>query len=256
MLWFKHDSDASTDAKLKKLIIRHGTDGYAIYFHCLELIMSDVSEKNITFVLEHDSEIIADNLKIRGDLNVSAIEKVEQIMITIIDLGLFERVDNHIRCLQLLKRMDVSMTSSPTFRRLIQQAKDTHISCQHHDTVMIPSCQTRQEKTRKEKNKEDALKLQVKISYDGFRNVFLTEKEYQTLITDYGHTNTLKILNCLDSYKESSGKKYKSDMGAIRSWVLDKLKLQKRQSAAGCPKCGLAPFVVVCKCGYAQGDEL
>jgi len=56
MRWFKHDTDASSDAKIKKLLIRHGAVGYAIYFHCLELIASDICETNITFELEHDSE--------------------------------------------------------------------------------------------------------------------------------------------------------------------------------------------------------
>jgi len=95
-----------------------------------------------------------------------------------------------------------------------------------------------------------------KQSYEGFNHVTLTEEEYQGLIRDYGQSNTTKILDCLDAHKESVGKTYKSDRAAIRKWVIGALKLQKRQSASGCPKCGLAPFVVVCKCGYAQGDEL
>ena len=32
MKWFKHDTDASNDAKLKKLILKYGAEGYAIYF--------------------------------------------------------------------------------------------------------------------------------------------------------------------------------------------------------------------------------
>ena len=83
MKWFKHDSDASSDAKIKKLIIRHGAVGYAVYFHCIELITSSISENNLTFELEHDSEIIADNLKIIGDSTKSGMEIVENIMKTI-----------------------------------------------------------------------------------------------------------------------------------------------------------------------------
>jgi len=77
MKWFKHDSDASSDAKIKKLVIRHGAIGYAVYFHCLELIAGNVSNDNITFELEHDSEIIADNLRIKGTAEKSGVQVVE-----------------------------------------------------------------------------------------------------------------------------------------------------------------------------------
>lgn len=155
MKWYKHDSDASSDAKVKKLLLRHGAVGYAIYFHCLELIMSDFSETNITFELEHDAEIIADNLKIHGDTNESGINIVNRVMHYIIELGLFENHDGRITCMKLLKRLDTSMTSNPGLRKLIADAKGTNgkvmiESCPSHDAVMIESCQTRLDQTRLE----------------------------------------------------------------------------------------------------------
>ena len=67
MQWFKHDTDATQDAKIKKLLIRFGAIGYAIYFHCLALLAAETSDNNLTFELEHDSEIIASNLFIKDD---------------------------------------------------------------------------------------------------------------------------------------------------------------------------------------------
>ena len=134
MQWFKHDTTATSDAKIRKLIIRYGAVGYAIYFHCLELIACDTSEANLTFELEHDSEIIADNLKIKGTANQSAIEVVEEIMRFCIDLNLFDEKDSRVFCFKLLKRLDTSMTSNPKMRQMIQSAK------QNHDAVMIGSC--------------------------------------------------------------------------------------------------------------------
>ena len=124
MKWFKHDSDATTDAKLKKLIIRHGAVGYAVYFHCLELIASDISETNITFELEHDSEVIADNLHIGGTSEKSGIAIVEEIMMTITDLGLFECDNNRITCMKLAKRLDQSMTGNKAMRQVIASVKN------------------------------------------------------------------------------------------------------------------------------------
>ena len=140
MQWFKHDSDAFTDAKIKKLIIRYGAIGYAVYFHCLELIASDISETNLTFELEHDSEIIADDLRIQGTKDMSAIDIVNNIMRYIVELGLFEASQDHIFCFKLLKRIDTSMTSNVKFREMITEYKARLNKAQNHDEIMIVSC--------------------------------------------------------------------------------------------------------------------
>jgi len=136
--WFQHDADSTQDAKIKKLLIRHGAIGYAVYFHCLELIIGDVCETNITFELEHDSEIIADNLKIQGTGDKSGRDIVEDIMRTIVDLGLFTNENGHIFCYKLLKRINMSMTSNKGLREAIATAKeDNHDEIMtHHDNVM------------------------------------------------------------------------------------------------------------------------
>jgi hypothetical protein len=169
MQWFKHDTGATQDAKIRKLILRYGVTGYGIYFHCLELIAGSISESNITFELEHDSEIIADDLKITGDANKSGVQIVEEVMKYIVSLGLFEESNGHIFCFKLLKRLDVSMTSNAKFRKLITYAKkekdkieigdDVEESENSHDTVMIESCYSHdtimQDKNRIDKNRID-----------------------------------------------------------------------------------------------------
>lgn len=135
MNWFKHDTDATQDAKIKKLLIRFGAIGYAIYFHCLELIAAETSDNNLTFELEHDSEIIASNLFIKDETGKSGVEIVEDIMRYIVNLGLFQEAGGRIFCFKLLKRLDASMTSNPRFRAMIASAKG-----ENHDTVMTPSC--------------------------------------------------------------------------------------------------------------------
>ena len=155
--WFKHDTDAAQDAKVKKLLLRHGAIGYAVYFHCIELIVSDINESNITFELEHDSEIIADNLKIKGTADKSGIQIVEEIMRYIIELGLFQENNNHIFCFQVLKRLDCSMTSNTNMRELIVDAKKNNSvmmqSCNYHDIIMLE--EKRKEKKKREKKRID-----------------------------------------------------------------------------------------------------
>jgi len=160
MKWFPHDTDATQDAKIRKLLIKHGAVGYAIYFHCLELIAAEISESNLTFELEHDSEIIADNLHIKGTADKSGIDIVQEIMRTILSLNLFEQSEGRIFCFKLLKRVNTSMTSNERFREMITTAKAKYHDAVmiNHDAVMLPSCKTRLDNTKKNNTMPDGKK--------------------------------------------------------------------------------------------------
>ena len=99
MKWFKHDSDASNDAKLRKLRHKYGSNGYAIYWYCLELVAGNVEKHNLPFELEHDAELIADDFKLSTEL-------VEEMMRYMVNLGLFENNEGFITCLKMASRTD------------------------------------------------------------------------------------------------------------------------------------------------------
>lgn len=147
MRWFKHDADANSDAKLKRVRIKYGLEGYGLYWYCLELIAGDVSKDKITFELEHDSEIIAHDTGIHY-------QRVQEMMTFMVNLGLFQRVGGVIRCIKMAQRIDQSMTSNPEMRRIIERFKDdSHDgvmveSCVGHDGVMTESAKPMQDKTR------------------------------------------------------------------------------------------------------------
>ena len=228
MDWFKHDTKASFDAKVKKLIIRHGAVGYAVYFHCLELIMADVSKTNITFELEHDSEIIADNLKIIGTNNEAGVDIVNRIMRTIIELNLFECSQNRIFCLKLLDRLDSSMTSNSKFRAKITELKDLRDkntnkvmipSWQHHDTVMQE--ENKNKKSEEEKESEEnqkapssPLESLMKLWNDsGLPNcgmIFNLSNPNACLdgINGFGEEYTSEAIRNLSKHKAEIGQKY------------------------------------------------
>jgi hypothetical protein len=138
MRWFKHDTDAHSDAKLQKLRIRYGAEGYGIYWYCLELIAGNIDQHNLTFELEHDAEIIAHAFSIH-------IDSVQEIMAYMCDLGLFESQEGIITCLKLAKRLDQSMTSNTQFRQALSDLNRTD-----HDGVMTESCKKRIEENRRE----------------------------------------------------------------------------------------------------------
>ena len=126
MHWFKHDADASQDAKLQNVLLDYGLEGYGLYWYCLELIVGKIDVDNITFELEHDARIIARNTG-------STAQKVEEMMRYFVAQGLFESsASGNVTCLKLAKRLDKSMTSNVKMRELIDKVRD-----KNHDAVMI-----------------------------------------------------------------------------------------------------------------------
>ena len=99
MRWLKHDATANLDAKLKKLRLKYGMEGYGVYWYCLELIAGAVQQHNLTFALEHDSEILAADTGIHP-------ERIEDMMNYMVDLGLFENRDGTITCKKMASRCD------------------------------------------------------------------------------------------------------------------------------------------------------
>ena len=217
MDWYKHDSSATQDAKIRKLLMfservaGSGVYGYAIYFHCLELITGDLSANNITFQLEHDSEIIADTLRIRGTGDKSGREIVEEIMRYMIDLHLFEHGNGRIICTKLLKRLDASMTSNPRMRDFITKAK------QHHDGVMTGSCKNRIEENRiEEKREEDTKERHPKTGAP------MNRTTYDSLVTDYGKVLVDDYFERIADYCETKKGRltyYKDHAHACRNWL-------------------------------------
>lgn len=99
MKWFKHDACAGMDAKLKKLRLRYGLEGYGLYWYLLECIARTVEPHNLTYELEEDSEVLA------AELNMNR-EQVEEMMVFMVDLSLFENTDGIVTCLKMRERSD------------------------------------------------------------------------------------------------------------------------------------------------------
>lgn len=160
MKWFKHDTSAHLDAKLQKLRIKHGLEGYGLYFYCLELIAMNIDEHNLTFELEHDSEIIAFNTGLHY-------ERVQEIISDMVRLELFENNNGQITCFKLAARLDQSMTSNSKMRNLIAQIKQNHDGVMtgsglNHDEVMTESCKKRGEEKRGEEKRSNKAKTKSK----------------------------------------------------------------------------------------------
>ena len=148
MKWYKHDSNANCDAKLRRVRLKYGMEGYGLYWYCLELIAQNVEKHNLSFELEHDAEIIAADTGIHHEL-------VQEMMTFMIELGLFENKGGIITCMSMLKRLDQSMTSNPEMRKLIAQAKKSHDLVMTNSDFVMPDKNRRDEKRRDEKRRDE-----------------------------------------------------------------------------------------------------
>lgn len=121
MRWFKHQTAAHSDVKLKKLILRQGMAAYGLYWYCLELIGKDVSESKLTFEIEEDSELLAHGTGMTR-------EQVESAMHAMVDLGLFTNVEGRVFCVNMLRYIDASMFKAGKIRESFQEHKDKILS--------------------------------------------------------------------------------------------------------------------------------
>lgn len=157
MRWFKHDSDAGIDVKLKRVRMKYGMEGYGLYWHCLESIARGIDENKFTFELEDDAEIIAHDTGIHHQL-------VQEMMVFMVNLGLFEEAGGRITCLKMLRRLDQSMISNPKLREVIKTAKQNHDPlAKNHDAIMTASAKPMQEENRIEENRKEYIQPLVDV---------------------------------------------------------------------------------------------
>ena len=69
---------------------------------------------------------------------------------------------------------------------------------------------------------EQQRKIEKAKKYNYADYVTLTRDEYAKLCTEYGEEAAKAMIDILNNYKGSKGKKYKSDYLTIRGWVKDK----------------------------------
>ena len=160
MRWFKHDSDANRDAKLQKVVIKYGLEGYGLYWYCIELIAGNIDTHNLTFELEHDSELLSHHTNIHQ-------ERLEEMMEYFVRIGLFESANGVITCLKIAKRLDQSMTSNKDLRKkiaVVHQLLPNRGINNNHDSVMTQSCQSHDKVMQEEKRIEEIRRDKKKTS--------------------------------------------------------------------------------------------
>lgn len=82
-------------------------------------------------------------------------------------------------------------------------------------------------------SKEPAAPSKVKHKHGEYGHVLLTEQELEKLNGEYGASLVTDAVRYLDEYVEMKGYKHKSSYLAIRKWVIDAVK-RERKEKSGC----------------------
>jgi len=225
MKWFKHDASAMADAKLKRVKMKYGMQGYGLYWYCLELIAQNVDKHNLTFELEHDAEIIALDTGIHQEL-------VEEMMKYMIQIDLFESSGGRIYCLKMATRTDEYT------QKIINSAQNINkLSRQTPDIIPIKSreCPTGsriksdliEEKEEKEE-KEESIKpgrftpptLEEVTSYCKERCNFVDPEKfidhYESSNWFRGKTKIKDWKACVRTWEKSSQQEKNTE---VQSWI-------------------------------------
>lgn len=193
MQWFKHDSSANQDVKIKKLRRKHGLVGYGLYWYIIERIQGELSLTNTSLSLEDDAEVIA------LDWGVSE-QEIQSVMDTMLSLKLFNtNQQGQLVCPSMAKRLDASMASGDKMRKLIAALKHEHSNGNHTptmdepvkspDSVMAVSCK----KEKKDKNRIDKNILDESVH---------TTSEQTDIITNHQPPQA-KEVNQVDVFKRA-----------------------------------------------------
>jgi len=94
-------------------------------------------------------------------------------------------------------------------------------SSQQNDQPTTNDRPTTDQPTTTNKNDKNDKNDKKYIIYGSFKNVKLTEKEYNRLVNELGEENVKRIIEFYSSYKEEKGYKTKSDNLSIRRWAID-----------------------------------
>lgn len=110
------------------------------------------------------------------------------------------------------------------------------ISQRSHNDNQTLTHPNKNDKNKKNDNNEKNIETEVSIKSEKKQkikfsdHVSLTQDEYSKLVEDYTESGAKRMIEILNNYKGSSGKKYKSDYLAILNWVVNRYNDEKKKN--------------------------
>jgi hypothetical protein len=209
--YFSHDYNARNDEKIKRLIRKHGMIGYGIFWSIVEDLYNNAN------ALRTDYDGIAYDLRSDSEIVASVVN----------DFDLFIFSGDFFGSNSVQERLDQRNNKSESARKSASYRWDN-----------ANALQTQSEGNAKKERKGKEIKgKEIKIKYKD--NIFLSEKENEKLVSEYGEDVVRKCYDFLSSYKVEKSYSTKSDYLTIRRWVLDAVNKPNKTTS---PKNSINPY--------------
>lgn len=206
------------------------------YFYlklCLKSLKSNgvLIRKVGKILMPYDNEKLAELTKMDFDTVTVAMELLKKI-------GLVQILENGEIYIEQLQSL-IGSKSIGAFKKQQQRLLGGQMSADCPPKIDIDIEIDKEIEKEKEIDKDkDKKKKEPKKKYGEYQNVLLTDKELQSLKSDYGNCD--ELITYLDEYIEMKGYKAKSHYLCIKKWVVKAVseKTQKKDT----PKQGKASF--------------
>jgi hypothetical protein len=236
--YFSHDANASSDPKISAMMSKYGYEGYGWYWRLLEILREqpgykypmnkytyDTFAKMFYTTKEKICEFISDCCHEFADSNK----------------GLFVTDDQYFYSESFISRMSLidekrDMARVSANKRWDGSERNANAMRTHNER----NANAMQGKERKGKERKDIAPTKTKNEYAPL--VTLTDDEHCKLTEQHGAEAVKWIYEKLSSYKLANGKTYKSDYGAINTWVVDAWNKAKPSVRTGGTDYGLADW--------------
>jgi hypothetical protein len=220
--YFPHDGSMRNHKKVKAIRSKFGITGYAIWSMLLEYLTDN--DGNVFENSEMEFELMA------GDFGVSVTE-ITDIVNYCIRLELLFDKNGFIHSESLDENLSVVYKKRNTSKELSKKqlrVNGKYVTEITQDTVVTvtetPQSKVNKNRVNKSKVKENKIEMRPLV--------FLLPAEIETLQKEFSELDLNWIYDKLQNSKLAKGYTYKSDYGAICSWVKESLKEEKEKISA------------------------
>jgi len=202
--YFSHDSNSRSDEKILKLRLKHGWEGYGIYWALIEMLRD-----SSTYELECDLDLIAFELRCDKD-------KLKSI---IWDFNLFEMSDSNFFSPSLKRRMEMKEAKSEQARDAARKRWAKRTESESNADALQPQSESNAIKERKKRNKpkEETKKESEQKVYRAFAHLSLSVREFEDLEKEFPKSDIDQVLDDIENYAKN--KNYKSLKLTAKSWL-------------------------------------
>lgn len=221
--WIKLKTDFMTSDKVDYLMSKPNGAEYIVLYQmlCMKCINTD------GFLARQIGEVIIpfDAEKIARDCKYFKIDTVTEALRLFIQLGMIYQETNGYLRIANFENMVGSETDWAERKRIQRTKREDEIAIedgQSMDNVQenvheILDTDIR-DRDRNLNNINSEPARNQKHKYGEFKNVLLTEKEYNNFIDEFGEDKTKAFIQHYSELKEMKGYKYKSDYLALKKW--------------------------------------